>query len=110
MKKSDIEDQIILHCEGDSGFLTLVTIQATFDNEKYEMLLKSLKEYSRMIGDDILINRRIANCLFQLETGLSNAIAKYEESNHPQVRLVEDAHATIWLEILKILGDIPAYG
>jgi hypothetical protein len=108
-RKSDIEDQIILHCEGDNGFLMLCTICATFDNAKYEMLLESLDEYSRIIRDDVLISRRIANCLFQLETGLSNAIAKYEESNNPQVKLVEDAHATIWLKILEVLGDISTH-
>ncbi len=103
MNLKEIEEEIIRQIDDVNGFLVELHSLAVFDEEKYRKLIASLQVYDELLGDEEVVNRYLANCLFQLEAGLSDAYSKLENHNHPNKSKAGDAAAEIWDLVVRLL-------
>jgi len=105
MDKEQIIQSIIDLCYAkDDSFLVLLHSWNTFDEEKYQTLIESIKQYDVLLGDNPDINRKVADCLFGLIEQLEVAMHRYEKEQDPRLKRVEAAHAESWELVNKILA------
>jgi hypothetical protein len=96
--------EIISQCEAMDSFIVKLRVNHVFDSEQYQRLIDALLVYEQEISGDVLIDRRIAGCLFYLDQILESMKHYYAQHELEDGIKVNNAHAEVWELVEKIFA------
>lgn len=96
--------EITYQCEAMDSFIVKLRVHLEFDAEQYQRLIEALTVYEQAIAGDVLIDRRIAGCLFILNGVLESMAQYYQQHRVEDALKVTNAHAQLWNSIERIFA------
>lgn len=96
MEKEEAIKTIITQCEDIDGFLLKLRMMRVFDVAKYQPLIDAIVDYKTALGEETLIDRHVAGCLFYLVQILQNAEQAFTQAGLENQDAIRKANATVW--------------
>lgn len=96
--------EITYQCESMDSFIVKLRVHRVFDAEQYQRLIDALTVYEQAITGDVLIDRRVAGCLFHLEGVFGSMAQFYQQHGLEDALKVTNAHAELWGLVEKIFA------
>ena len=100
---NDTVEKILYLCEDEDGFFIQLRLHMQFNVAQYEEIRDAFLRYLKELGDEPMINRRVARFLLDMLAALEGSAHHMNLRDHPDTRKVQHAHAEMLDITYKLL-------